>query len=148
MTEFLDKIRIFVAAGDGGNGALSFLREKYRPRGGPDGGDGGRGGSVYLQADRNLNTLLEFKRRIHFRASEGGNGHGNRQNGKDGVDCTVPVPLGTLVYADETGQLLGDLVEHGDRALVARGGRGGRGNAHFARPDHQAPRHHELGEPS
>lgn len=148
MSDFIDRIRIHVQAGDGGNGALSFLREKYRPKGGPDGGDGGRGGSVYLEADENLNTLLDFTRRIHFKAQEADHGHRNRKSGRDGADCTVRVPLGTLVYDDETGQLMADLVEHRSRAMVARGGRGGRGNQHFARPDHQAPRHHELGEPA
>ncbi|MCE7872629.1 GTPase ObgE [bacterium CPR1] len=148
MSDFIDRIRIHVAAGDGGNGALSFLREKYRPKGGPDGGDGGRGGSVYLEADENLNTLLDFTHRIHFKAQEADHGHRNRKSGRDGADCVVRVPLGTLVYDDETDRLLGDLVEHQARVLVARGGRGGRGNQHFARPDHQAPRHHELGEPA
>lgn len=148
MSDFIDRIRIHVQAGDGGNGALSFLREKYRPKGGPDGGDGGRGGSVFLEADENLNTLLDFTRRIHFRAQDADHGHRNRKSGRDGADITVRVPLGTLVYDDESGQLLADLVEHGARVMVARGGRGGRGNQHFARPDHQAPRHHELGEPA
>ncbi len=148
MSDFIDHIRIHVQAGDGGNGASSFLREKYRPKGGPDGGDGGRGGSVFLEADENLNTLLDFTRRIHFRAQEADHGHTNRKSGKDGADLTVRVPLGTLVYDDETGTLLGDLVEHKARVMVARGGRGGRGNQHFAKPDLQAPRHHELGEPA
>ena len=144
---FYDRARIFVKAGDGGNGLLSFRREKYVPRGGPDGGDGGQGGSVYIEADEGLNTLLRFKRRVHYRAPNGGHGGSNDRRGADGQDLVLSVPPGTIIRDAETNELLADLAQPGQRVLVARGGRGGRGNASFATATHQAPRLAERGEP-
>jgi len=144
---FFDEARIYVKGGDGGNGCVSFRREKYVPLGGPNGGNGGRGGNVYLVVDPSLNTLVHFRRKIHFKAEKGGNGRGKEQHGRKGADLFVPVPPGTVVYDDETGELLADLVEPGQKALVARGGRGGRGNAAFKSPTNQAPRIAERGEP-
>ncbi len=144
---FYDRARIFVKAGDGGNGLVSFRREKYVPRGGPDGGDGGHGGSVYLEVDESLNSLIRFKRRVHFRAPNGGPGGSNDRHGADGQDLVLSVPPGTIVRDAETNELLADLAQPGQQVLVARGGRGGRGNAHFATATHQAPRLAERGEP-
>ncbi|MBE3590473.1 MAG: GTPase ObgE [Firmicutes bacterium] len=144
---FVDRALIRVQAGDGGHGAVSFRREKYVPRGGPDGGDGGRGGDVVLRADARLNTLFEFRHRRLLRAERGRNGEGGQRRGKDGEDLVVPVPVGTLVYDDATGELLADLTEDGQEAVVARGGRGGRGNARFASSVRRAPRLAERGEP-
>ncbi len=144
---FYDLAKIFVKAGDGGDGAISFRREKYVPKGGPDGGDGGRGGNVYLRVDPQLNTLVAFSYQQHFRAESGEPGRGKNQNGRDGADLYIDVPPGTMVYDDQTGELLGDLIEPGETLLVARGGRGGRGNRHFATPTRQAPRMAEKGEP-
>ncbi len=144
---FFDEARIYVKGGDGGNGCVSFRREKGVPRGGPDGGNGGRGGDVYLVATPHLNTLVKFKKRRHFRAERGGHGKGKNQTGKRGKDLFIEVPLGTVVRDAETGELIGDLVEEGQMVLVARGGRGGRGNAAFAAPTYQAPRLAERGEP-
>ncbi len=144
---FYDRAKIFVKAGDGGDGAISFRREKYVPKGGPDGGDGGRGGNVYLRVDPQLNTLVAFSYQQHFRAESGEPGRGKNQNGRDGADLYIDVPPGTMVYDDQTGELLGDLVEPDETLLVARGGRGGRGNRHFATPTRQAPRLAEKGEP-
>ena len=124
---FIDEVTISVFAGDGGDGCVSMHREKFAPRGGPDGGDGGRGGDVMLVADRNLNTLIHFKKRSHFKAEGGGRGGGKNQQGKTGEDQLIPVPLGTMVYDADTDQLLADLVEPGQRVLVTKGGRGGRG---------------------
>ncbi len=143
---FLDEVRIYVKGGDGGNGAISFRREKFVPFGGPDGGDGGRGGNVYLIADPNLNTLLEFHYRQRFVAERGGHGRGKKQHGRDGEDLYIRVPVGTVVY-DDAGHVLGDLIEPGQVLLVARGGRGGWGNARFATPTYQAPRIAQKGEP-
>lgn len=133
--------------GDGGNGCRSFRREKFAPKGGPDGGDGGQGGSVYLEADENLHSLADFSRKVHFKADPGAHGKGGRKDGSDASDLTLKVPVGTLISERDSEVLLGDLTRHGDRVLVARGGRGGRGNTHFTSPQHQAPRHYELGEP-
>lgn len=144
---FYDRAKIYVKAGNGGNGAISFRREKYVPKGGPDGGDGGRGGNVYLRVDPQVNTLLAFSYQQHFRAESGEPGRGKKQSGRDGADLVIDVPPGTVVYDDETGELLGDLVEPGETLLVARGGLGGRGNQHFATPTRQAPRLAEKGEP-
>ncbi|MBX5476734.1 MAG: GTPase ObgE [Clostridia bacterium] len=144
---FVDRAIIRVKAGDGGHGALSFRREKYVPYGGPDGGDGGRGGDVILRADARLNTLFEFRHRRLLKAARGRNGQGSNKRGADGEDLIVPVPVGTLVYDDETGALLADLVEDGAEAVVAKGGRGGRGNARFVSSVRQAPRIAERGEP-
>lgn len=144
---FYDRAKIYVKAGNGGNGAVSFRREKYVPRGGPDGGDGGRGGNVYLRVDPQLNTLIAFSYQQHFRAESGEPGRGKNQSGRDGADLYIDVPPGTVVYDDETGELIGDLVEPGEVVLVARGGIGGRGNQHFATATRQAPRFAEKGEP-
>jgi GTP-binding protein len=144
---FFDEAKIYVKAGDGGNGCVSFRREKYVPFGGPNGGRGGKGGDVYLVVDPHLNTLISFKKRGHFKAQRGGHGRGKDQTGKQGEDLTIAVPSGTVAYEAETGQLLADLTQPGQRALVARGGRGGRGNAAFATSTNQAPRLAEKGEP-
>jgi GTP-binding protein len=143
---FIDEAKIFVAAGDGGRGCVSFRREKFVPKGGPDGGDGGKGGDVVLVADRNLSTLLDFHYRRRYRAERGEHGRGSDQRGRDGRDCVLRVPVGTVVRAADSGTLLADLVAHGQRCIVARGGRGGRGNAQFKSPTNQAPRHAEPGE--
>ena len=147
---FIDRVKIYVKGGAGGNGVVSFRREKYVPLGGPDGGDGGRGGSVILQVDEGLRTLLDFRYRQHIKAPRGEHGQGKRRRGRDGEDITVKVPPGTQVYdAGEEGEarLLADLVRPGQKAVVARGGRGGRGNAQFTSTRRQAPRLAEKGEP-
>jgi GTP-binding protein len=144
---FFDEAKIYVKAGDGGNGCVSFRREKYIPFGGPNGGKGGKGGDVYLVLNPHLNTLINFKKRSHFKAQRGGHGRGKDQTGKRGEDLTIAVPPGTVAYDADTGQLLADLTQPEQRALVARGGRGGRGNAAFATPTNQAPRLAEKGEP-
>jgi GTP-binding protein len=144
---FFDEAKIYVKGGKGGDGCIAFRREKYVPFGGPSGGHGGGGGDVYLEVDRNLNTLIHFKQRTHFKAESGGRGSGKNQQGKTGEDRVIPVPPGTMVYDAETGELLADLVEEGQRVRVAKGGRGGRGNSAFATPTNQAPRLAEHGEP-
>jgi GTP-binding protein len=144
---FFDEVKINVKSGDGGDGCVAFRREKYVPFGGPNGGNGSAGGSVFLVVDRNLNTLVHFKKRIHFKAERGGRGGGKNQQGKQGEDRLVSVPPGTMVYDADTGELVADLVQDGQRVLVAKGGRGGRGNSAFASPTNQAPRLAEHGEP-
>jgi len=144
---FLDRVKIWVRAGDGGNGAATFRREAHVPRGGPDGGDGGRGGSVVLAVDPGLTTLRDFRYRHHFRGEPGGHGSGARRHGKAGTDLVLAVPPGTGVLDDAGGALMADLVASGQRASVARGGRGGLGNVHFATATHQTPRHAQKGEP-
>lgn len=146
VSRFIDQARIFVQGGRGGDGAVSFRREKYVPRGGPDGGDGGRGGSVILVVDPSLNTLQAFQFQRHFRAERGRHGGGSRKNGRAGRDLEVRVPPGTMVY-DDQGRLLVDLTEPGQTFVAARGGRGGRGNARFVTPTHRAPRMAEKGAP-
>ena len=143
---FIDRVKIYVKGGRGGNGAVAFLREKFRPRGGPAGGDGGKGGDVVLVATSSKHTLLDFKYRSHFKAQNGQHGKGKNQKGKDGEDLIIYVPIGTVVIDAETGKVICDLVEEGQRCVVAKGGRGGRGNAHFATPTNQAPRYAEKGE--
>ena len=144
---FVDHAKIYVKAGDGGDGCLAFRREKHVPRGGPSGGDGGDGGSIYFRASVHLNTLLPFKFQQHFRSTRGGHGSGNQRHGKNGEDRIVEVPVGTQVY-DETGkELLFDLDCEDQMELAARGGRGGRGNAAFATATNQAPRKVETGWP-
>ena len=144
---FVDEAKISVKAGDGGNGCVAFRREKYVPRGGPSGGDGGRGGSIYLEANPNDNTLLRYRYNREFKADRGRHGEGSNCSGVSGDDTILKVPVGTLVF-DATGNvLLADLKQPGQRLLVAQGGRGGRGNQHFAKPWHQAPREKEEGEP-
>jgi len=145
--KFVDEARIRVEAGDGGNGCLSFRREKYVPRGGPDGGDGGAGGSVYLVADHNLNTLYDYRVSRVYRATRGGNGAGRNRTGAKGQDCHLPVPVGTLCHAHETGELLGDLTAHGQTLCVARGGQYGLGNARFKSSTNRAPRKTTDGTP-
>ena len=120
---FVDEVEIHVVGGHGGRGCVAFRREKYVPFGGPSGGNGGPGGDIYLVADRNLNTLVHFKKRVHFKAERGGRGSGQNQQGKTGEDRLVPVPPGTVIYDADTGELLADLVEDGQRVLLARGGR-------------------------
>lgn len=144
--KFVDEARIEVRAGDGGRGAVSFRREKYVPRGGPDGGDGGRGGSIWLVARANRTTLADYRYHPRFQAERGRHGEGSRRTGRDGQDLSLAVPLGTVVFEDTTGEMLGDLRQEGEQLLVAQGGRGGRGNAHFATPTDQAPRRFEEGQ--
>lgn len=144
---FVDEVESFVRAGDGGRGCVSFRREKYAPRGGPDGGDGGRGGSVVLEADEGLTTLLDFRYRRHYVARRGGHGQGSDKHGANAPNLVLRVPVGTVVRERDTGLLLGDLTAHGQRLVVAAGGRGGRGNAAFATSIRRAPRTAEPGAP-
>ena len=144
--KFVDEASILVVAGDGGNGCVSFRREKYIPKGGPDGGDGGTGGSVYLKADPNLTTLLDYRYHTLWRAERGQHGKGKNMTGKSADDVYLPVPPGTEVRDAETGEILGELVKSDATLLVAKGGHGGRGNQHFATPTHQSPREWEPGE--
>ncbi len=143
---FIDRAVVHVIAGAGGAGASSFRREKFVPKGGPDGGAGGTGGSVYVRADPNLATLLDYRYRMHWKAERGQHGKGKNMTGKSGADLYLPVPPGTEVHDSATGALLGELVEPGSVLLVARGGRGGRGNASFATATHQSPREWEPGQ--
>ncbi|MDO4541738.1 MAG: hypothetical protein Q4C00_02765 [Bacillota bacterium] len=129
---FYDRAKIFLKAGDGGNGIVSFRREKYVPEGGPNGGDGGRGGSIYLVADHNLSTLLDFKMKQHYKAPKGENGQSSNKIGKSGQDIYLRVPLGTIVRFDGQEEIFADLVADGQKALIVKGGRGGKGNARFA----------------
>jgi GTP-binding protein len=144
---FLDRVKIWVRAGDGGDGAATFRKEAHVPRGGPDGGDGGRGGSVYLRVDPGQTTLRDFQYRHHFKATPGGRGTRARRHGRAGDDLVLDVPPGTAVYEDGEGALIADLVATGQQAIVARGGRGGLGNTHFKTATHQAPKHAQKGEP-
>ena len=144
---FLDEVRIVVRAGAGGDGAATMRREAHVPRGGPDGGDGGRGGSVFLRVDAGQTTLRDFRYKHHFTATPGGSGERQKRHGKAGDDLYLPVPPGTAVIDEATGGLIADLVAVGQEAMVARGGRGGLGNVHFATATHQAPRHAQRGEP-
>ncbi len=142
---FIDRAKIEVSAGRGGDGCVSFRREKFVPRGGPDGGEGGRGGSVTLEADPHMRTLLDFRFKSIFKAEKGDHGQGNNKSGRGGADVVIKVPSGTVVRDARTGEVLADLVLPGERVLVAEGGRGGRGNAQFATPTNRAPRRHEKG---
>ncbi len=142
---FVDEVEIFVKAGDGGNGAVSFRREKYVPRGGPDGGDGGRGGNIIFRIDPGLNTLQPFRHKRRFVAENGRAGRGKNQHGRSGKDLVVRVPPGTIVKDKETGLLLSDLTYENPEWIAARGGRGGKGNARFATPTNQAPRFSQEG---
>jgi GTP-binding protein len=144
---FIDEIDIFVKAGDGGAGCVSFRREKYVPRGGPDGGDGGDGGNVWLEADSALTTLLDYHYRRHYQAARGQHGKGANRRGASGSDLVLKVPVGTIVFDRDTREELGDLTAHGQRALAVRGARGGRGNARFSTSTNQAPRRADLGRP-
>jgi GTP-binding protein len=145
--KFIDEAKIYVAAGDGGNGAATFRREKYEPEGGPNGGDGGRGGSVFVVADRNLNTLIEFRYTRKFIAPRGGNGAASDCYGKGGDDITLHVPVGTVITDVNSGQLVADLDVDGKKVLLAKGGRGGLGNIHFKSSTNRAPRQFTKGEP-
>ncbi len=146
MAKFVDYAEIYVKAGDGGNGCVSFRREKYVPRGGPDGGDGGRGGHIIVRASEDLNTLLDHTYRKTYRAQRGEHGMGKNMHGEDGEDTVILVPVGTVVKDRDTGEIIADLTEPGMEVIVARGGRGGLGNAHFATPTRQAPRFAQKGE--
>jgi GTP-binding protein len=143
---FVDEARIYVRAGDGGNGCVAFRREKYVPRGGPSGGDGGHGGDVVLEATPHENTLLRYRYNREFRADRGRHGEGSNKTGQSGDDLLLKVPVGTVVFDEESGQQLFDFTEPGQQFVAARGGRGGRGNQHFAKPWHQAPRESEEGQ--
>jgi GTP-binding protein len=143
---FIDEAKIWVRAGSGGNGCVSFRREKYVPRGGPDGGDGGDGGNIYCEVDENLYTLLDLKYHPHFTAGRGRHGQGKNCSGKKGEDVIIKVPPGTVIREGEV--QLADLTTHVQRVLVARGGKGGRGNQHFATPTNRAPRRAEKGQPA
>ncbi len=143
--KFVDREKIFVKAGNGGDGCMSFRREKYVPKGGPDGGDGGRGGHVFLKADGQMSTLLDFRYKKRYEAERGRHGKGAKKNGKTGKDFMIPVPCGTVVKNIENGKLIADLTKDGETVLVAQGGRGGKGNPHFASATHQAPRYAEPG---
>ncbi|WP_163328468.1 GTPase ObgE [Desulfurobacterium thermolithotrophum] len=147
MAQFIDRAKIFVQGGHGGNGCVAFRREKFVPKGGPSGGNGGKGGDVILEADRNVHTLLDFKYKRHYKAERGRHGEGNKRTGRSGEDLIIKVPVGTVVKDAETGKVLGDLTKHAQRLIVAKGGRGGRGNAEFATPTRRAPDFAEPGEP-
>lgn len=150
---FIDKVRIQVKGGDGGAGCMSFRREAHVPKGGPDGGDGGRGGDVILEADGSLSSLIDYRFKHHFKATRGVHGKGSRMHGADGQDLVLKVPLGTVVHlvnpeTDEVGELVADLTHNGERVIVAKGGAGGRGNIHFVTSTRRAPAFAELGEPA
>jgi GTP-binding protein len=145
--KFLDRAKIVVKSGNGGNGVTAFRREKFVPRGGPSGGDGGAGGSVFMESTAQLNTLLQFRYNPEFRAEHGSHGEGSNRHGKDGRDLDIKVPIGTIVKDAETGEILHDFTIEGDQFCIAPGGRGGKGNARFATSTNRAPRHHEDGRP-
>src|SRR5580765_538553 len=144
---FIDEATIRVKAGDGGNGCLAFRREKFVPRGGPSGGDGGKGGDVIMESNERHNTLVHFRFNPEYKAERGRHGEGSNKTGREGVDVTLKVPVGTIVYDEETGQKVWDFSRPDERIVIAHGGRGGRGNARFATSTHQAPREHEEGRP-
>ncbi|HNY66314.1 MAG TPA: GTPase ObgE [Deltaproteobacteria bacterium] len=145
--DFIDESRIFVKAGDGGNGCCSFRREKYVPRGGPDGGDGGKGGDVIIQASPRIHTLLDQRYHPHYKSERGQHGKGKNCTGRSGSDLVISVPVGTVVKDASTGEIVADLTEPGQSVVLAKGGKGGRGNAQFATPTLQAPRYTEHGKP-
>ncbi|WP_432821883.1 GTPase ObgE [Trichloromonas sp.] len=145
--KFVDEVKIHIKAGDGGRGCLSFRREKFIPLGGPDGGDGGNGGSVWFRVDSGLSTLLDFRYKVHYKAERGMHGMGANRHGKGGEDLHISVPPGTLVYDDETGELLADLTKADQEIKLLKGGMGGRGNARFATSTNRAPRHTQPGMP-
>jgi GTPase len=144
---FIDEAKIRVKAGDGGNGCMAFRREKFVPRGGPSGGDGGKGGDVIMESSERHNTLVHFRFNPEYKAQRGRHGEGSNKTGREGVDVLLKVPVGTILYDDETGEKIHDFSRPDDRIVIARGGRGGRGNARFATSTHQAPREHEDGRP-
>jgi len=143
---FIDRVVVNVKAGDGGSGISSFRREKFVPLGGPDGGDGGRGGDIIVVGDTNLATLLDYTYRDSWVAPTGDHGSGSNRSGRSGDDVIMPVPVGTIIKDLGTSELLGEILEHGDRIIVAKGGRGGKGNSHFATATHQSPREYQPGE--
>jgi GTP-binding protein len=143
---FIDRVVVKVKAGDGGSGIASFRREKFVPLGGPDGGDGGRGGHVIVRGDDNLSTLLDYTYRDSWTAESGAHGSGSNKSGKSGADLVMPVPPGTVLRDTETGELLGEIIESGQEIRIAKGGRGGKGNSHFATPTHQSPTEYQPGE--
>ena len=144
---FIDEARIRVKAGDGGNGCMAFRREKFVPRGGPSGGDGGHGGDILMQSSLSHNTLVHFRFNPEWKSQRGGHGLGSNMSGYAGEHTTLKVPVGTLLYDDDSGELVHDFAHPNEEIVIARGGRGGRGNQHFATSTHQAPREHELGRP-
>jgi len=144
---FIDEAKIRVKAGDGGNGCMAFRREKFVPRGGPSGGDGGQGGDVIMESSERHNTLVHFRFNPEYKADRGRHGEGSNKTGRDGGDVVLKVPVGTIVYDEESGERVFDFSDPDQRIVIARGGRGGRGNAHFATSVHQAPREHEAGRP-
>ncbi len=144
---FIDEAKIRVKAGDGGNGCMAFRREKFVPRGGPSGGDGGRGGDVIMESSERHNTLVHFRFNPEYKAERGRHGEGSNRTGREGADVILKVPVGTIVYDDQTGERVHDFSQANERVVIARGGRGGRGNARFATSTHQAPREHEPGRP-
>lgn len=144
--KFIDYVKIHVKAGDGGRGCISFRREKYVPRGGPDGGDGGKGGDIIIKATKELNTLLDLKYQKEYKAQRGEHGKGSNKHGKNGESKVIAVPIGTLIKNEKTGEIIADLDYDGAEVIVAKGGRGGLGNAHFATPTHQAPKFAQPGE--
>ena len=144
---FIDEAKFFVKAGDGGNGCISFRREKFVPRGGPDGGDGGTGGDVIIEASKRLVSLTDFRYRSHFIADKGAGGQGKKKHGRNGKDKTIPVPAGSIIRDADTNEIIADLVEDGQRIIVAKGGQGGRGNCHFATGSNRAPRRADNGKP-
>lgn len=144
--QFVDYVKIHIKAGDGGRGCVSFRREKYVPKGGPNGGDGGRGGHIIIRAENRLNTLLDLRYRHLYQSQRGEHGMGKNMHGKDGEDLIIPVPVGTMIKEEETGNILADLDLEGKEVIAARGGRGGQGNAHFATATRQVPRFAQPGE--
>ena len=145
MVKFIDEAKIYIKSGDGGRGCVSFRREKYVPRGGPNGGDGGNGGDVVMIAKRNMSSLLDHRYQQHYRAKRGEHGRGKDQHGKNAEDLYIPVPLGTIIKDQETGEVLGDLTEDSETLVVANGGKGGKGNARFVTSTNQAPKNAEPG---
>src|SRR5436853_373034 len=144
---FIDEAKIRVKAGDGGNGCLAFRREKFVPRGGPSGGDGGKGGDIIMESSERHNTLVHFRFNPEYKAQRGRHGEGSNRTGREGVDITLKVPVGTILYDADTGEKVWDFSHSDERIVIAHGGRGGRGNARFATSTHQAPREHEEGRP-
>ncbi|MBS1513530.1 MAG: GTPase ObgE [Bacteroidetes bacterium] len=144
---FLDHAKIFIKSGDGGNGVVSFRREKFVPKGGPNGGDGGKGGDIIFKANAQLSTLIDFSYKRHYKAGRGKHGEGGLKTGKDGHDEVIEVPCGSIIKDAVTGDILADLTENGETKIVLKGGRGGRGNNHFKTPTNQAPRYCETGKP-
>src|SRR6266516_4598105 len=144
---FIDEAKIRVKAGGGGNGCVAFRREKYVPRGGPSGGDGGKGGDIYMESSERHNTLVHFRFNPEYKAQRGRHGEGANKTGREGEDIILKVPVGTILYDDETGEKIHDFSQPDERIVVARGGKGGRGNARFATSTHQAPTEHEPGRP-